>query len=595
MGLLVRYREQLLNNLTSYYSLEELRNLCFVLGIDFEELEGGRKSTKFASLLSYLDQRDRIPELVEICSKQRPNAVWTFVARVFVCYKRYSENDNRLALYLYKNLSELGHEIFIDKTIRTGTNWLEKIDQEIREADFLVVLLSKESADSEMVQQEVYRAYEYRKERGHPDILPIRVKYTGLLPYSIAAFVNSSQYVVWQSQADDDHICKEILQAINGKLPDRKPILTEASNEIVVSEDGRQLAQQEASHPPLPEFDPRMLDELSVPGGTIRLQDKFYVERDADDQFTRQVLRRGSISTIRASRQTGKSSLLVRGLHAARQAGAKVVLLDMQRIDSDFFRDPDKFLLYLANFICRRLRVDLRTVEQSWKGPLGPQDKLTYLMEDAVLSVIDQPLVLGIDEADRLLETSFYSDIFGLIRSFHNSAAFDDLWAKLNICMVISTEPYLLIADANQSPFNVGLKIYLEDFDEGQVQKLNERHGNPVTPRNFPDFMELLGGHPYLTRKALYSLVSDGMSWTEFMSLAASDRGPFSDHLRRQHWLLHDQPELRSELQYVVRNHRCRDEEAKFRLVRAGLIQSIGDSCRGRCGLYELYFRDRLK
>ncbi len=54
------------------------------------------------------------------------------------------------------------------------TNWLEEIDRQLKASDFLVVLLSKESADSEMVQAEVHRAYEYRKLQDRPRTLPVR-------------------------------------------------------------------------------------------------------------------------------------------------------------------------------------------------------------------------------------------------------------------------------------------------------------------------------------------------------------------------------------------------------------------------------------
>jgi hypothetical protein len=75
--------------------------------------------------------------------------------------------------------------------------------------------------------------------------------------------------------------------------------------------------------------------------------------------------------------------------------------------------------------------------------------------------------------------------------------------------MVISTEPYLLIADPNQSPFNVGLKLSLEDFSMDQVRDLNQRHGAPVRESDIPELTALLGGHPYLTRKALYTVVTE--------------------------------------------------------------------------------------
>jgi hypothetical protein len=152
----------------------------------------------------------------------------------------------------------------------------------------------------------------------------------------------------------------------------------------------------------------------------------------------------------------------------------------------------------------------------------------------------------------------------------------------------------LLIADTNQSPFNVGLKLYLKDFTAEQVQNLNQRHGSPVRLRYFPEFMALLNGHPYLTRKALYCLVTENLTWSDFMSVAATNEGPFGDHLRRQQWLLRNEPKLQAALKQIVGHDRCDDEIARFRLLRAGLITATGDVCICRCRLYHSYFKDNL-
>ena len=77
----------------------------------------------------------------------------------------------------------------------------------------------------------------------------------------------------------------------------------------------------------------------------------------------------------------------------------------------------------------------------------------------------DEPILLAMDEIDRLQVTPFHSDFFGLIRSWHNMRASRPVWDNLSVVMAISTEPYLLIADLNQSPFNVGQLLYLKDFD----------------------------------------------------------------------------------------------------------------------------------
>jgi len=519
----------------------------------------------------------------------------THPAHLFICYKRHADLDQKLAHYLHEFLTAQGHDVFIDATLRTGEAWLEEIDRQIKASDFLVVLLSKESADSEMVQAEVRRAYEYRKLQGGPYTLPVRMAYEGLLPYSIDAFLDPLQYVMWHSEADNERVAQDILAATEGRLPRQVPIPAQPVAEgLIISEDGRIIADDETLHSPLPEFDPRFLEELEAPGGAVKLRDKFYIERDADAHLRREVVKSGTTTTIRASRQTGKSSLLVRGVHYAGQIGAKVVTLDLQRVDRDYLETPDVFLHYLAEFIIRKLRLDLAELEKSWRGSLGPQDKLTYLMENYVLSESDAPIVLAMDEVDRLLQTPFHNDFFALVRSWHNSRALDDQWNKFNIVMVISTEPYLLIADANQSPFNVGLKLYLKDFNEAQVRDLNRRHGSPVKEGDFPQLMELLSGHPYLTRKALYTLVTERWTWADLVRVAVTDPGPFGDHLRHHHWLLRDESDLRKALKQVVDHNRCTDEMAFFRLLRAGLVKGSGDVCTCRCGLYSMYFKDKL-
>ena len=45
--------------------------------------------------------------------------------------------DQQLADYLYHRLTEQGQDVFIDRTLRTGDDWLAEIDQKIKESDFL--------------------------------------------------------------------------------------------------------------------------------------------------------------------------------------------------------------------------------------------------------------------------------------------------------------------------------------------------------------------------------------------------------------------------------------------------------------------------
>jgi hypothetical protein len=583
---------KLRQNLTDYFSDEELHTLCFDMGVDYESLPSLGKAGKAREFVAHLERCGRLAELVARCRKLRRNVSWPRVssqgsrpARLFICYKRHADLDQRLAAYLREFLTAQGHEVFIDATMRAGAAWLDEIDQQIKDSDFLITLLSKDSADSEMVQAEVSRAYEYRQLQGRPLTLPIRITYEGPLPYTLHAFLNPLQYIVWNGEPDDERVGREILVAIEGRLP-MQP-LNQAR--LVTPSDDKPLP------PPSPVCDPTFLEELEPPGGPVEPGDRFYVEREADARLKREVVKRKVTVTIRAARQTGKSSLLVRGVQHAREVGDRIVYLDVQAVGSDRLASPDTFLRDLAELIVGKLRLDVAEVDKLWRGSLGPQTKLISLMEDYVLPQSKTPIVLALDEVDRLLQTTFHNDFFGLLRSWHNNRADNPLWNKLKLLMVISTEPQLLITDI-QSPFNVGLNLYLKDFSEAQVRDLNWRHGSPVQETDLARLMNLLNGHPYLTRKALYTLVTEGMTIDDLLRVAATDQGPFGDHLRRLQWLLRGehQRDLREALKQIIQRERCVDDELFFRLLRAGVVKGSGDVCKCRCDLYRLYLKDKL-
>jgi hypothetical protein len=89
-------------------------------------------------------------------------------------------------------------------------------------------------------------------------------------------------------------------------------------------------------------------------------------------------------------------------------------------------------------------------------------------------------------------------------------------------------------------------------------------------------------------------MVAEGTSWTDLSQQAPHDYGPFGDHLRHQYWIIHDKPALKNALKDIIRTKCCPDEVSLFRLLRAGLIKGSGDSYSCRCGLYRLYFEDKL-
>jgi hypothetical protein len=181
-----------------------------------------------------------------------------------------------------------------------------------------------------------------------------------------------------------------------------------------------------------------------------------------------------------------------------------------------------------------------------------------------------------------------------MLRSWHNNRARGGDWARFNMALVTSTEPYQFIADLNQSPFNVGQVVELVDFTLGQVSELNHRHHDPLTDAQVRQLYDLLLGHPYLTRRALYLIASQRSTFAEMINNACEDNGPFGDHLRNYLFRMGTQDKLKAGLIQVIKNQRCPDEHIFFQLRGAGLVKRVANDVIPRNPLYTDYFKKRL-
>lgn len=59
-----------------YFNTSELQDICFQLDVDFETLEGSGKSNKARELISHMQRRNRILDLIDIGKQLRPHLDW---------------------------------------------------------------------------------------------------------------------------------------------------------------------------------------------------------------------------------------------------------------------------------------------------------------------------------------------------------------------------------------------------------------------------------------------------------------------------------------------------------------------------------------
>lgn len=67
---------QLRNAIIEHFDLDEVRDLCFELDVQFDELAGDTLSEKARELVLFLDRRRDLPALIEACRRLRPKAGW---------------------------------------------------------------------------------------------------------------------------------------------------------------------------------------------------------------------------------------------------------------------------------------------------------------------------------------------------------------------------------------------------------------------------------------------------------------------------------------------------------------------------------------
>jgi hypothetical protein len=327
------------------------------------------------------------------------------------------------------------------------------------------------------------------------------------------------------------------------------------------------------------------------------LDSPFYVVRPTDDEFLSAIARRDSIVLVKGARQMGKTSLLARGLQQARKAGDHLVQADFQKINAAHLESIDTFLLALAESLTDQLDLEV-TAKEVWSPHRSPNSNFERYVRREVLGKIDAPLVWGLDEVDRLFPCSFSNEVFGLFRSWFNARALDPSgpWSRLTLAIAYATEAHLFIHDLNQSPFNVGTKVTLEDFTFAQVADLNGRYGAPLqTEAEVARYVRLVGGHPYLVRRGLHEMVTHGLNIAALEAQADREEGPFGDHLRRLLISLVQDEELCGVVRGLLRGKPCPTPESFYRLLRPGVI--TGDSpaqARPRCQLYATYLERHL-
>ena len=472
----------------------------------------------------------------------------------------HASEDKATVLKLYDQLEASGYKPWIDAhDLIPGQNWRAAIPKAIKSSAIFIACLSSASvAKRGYIQKEFRMAME---ELGNipPDeiyLIPLRLDECEIPDLRQSEYGLNLQDLHWSDYWQPDGF-EKLIRAIALKFG--------------------------VEDSPQPE--------------TVITSDYIYIERPPiESRCFQEVVKPGAVIRIQAPQRMGTTMLISRIFDYVKERNYRIVLLNLLRANESTLQDLETFLKWFCKQVGRQLKLENQLADY-WEEDSGPNDNCTAYFEDYLLENLDSPLVLGLENLDRIFQYQTVAASFlGLLRAWHEDAKYMERWQKLRLVLAVSTEVFIPL-DINQSPFNVGLPIELPEFNLEQVQELAKKYGLNWTAAQAKQLMAIVGGHPYLVDFTLNEVKASGESLAVILDQAHTEAGIFHRHLRKLWLRIEGKSELIAALKTVVNSEHpvAIDRDRLFELDSMGLVKKQGNQVEPRCQLYRLYFQDRLK
>lgn len=240
------------------------------------------------------------------------------------------------------------------------------------------------------------------------------------------------------------------------------------------------------------------------------LPNELYVERDADRKLQEVVKRMSKPAYISVARQMGKTNLLIHTKRELENDDNRYIYID---VTSDFKTAQDCFRFivnqilnsneHLEEFQVAKEKISVSRTE----NVVNPSEEYQNEIRE-ILKHYKGNLIVFLDEVDDLRKHSFSDDIFGQIRKTY---FIRETYSNLKrIAYILSgvIDPEKLIKTKENSPFNIAIPIYLEDFNRNEFFELVYKSGLELDNNIKDHIFEWLKGNPRMSFEIL-SLIED--------------------------------------------------------------------------------------
>lgn len=324
--------------------------------------------------------------------------------------------------------------------------------------------------------------------------------------------------------------------------------------------------------------------------------DQLYVEREADRQLNQVVSEMGRPGYILDARQMGKTNLLLHMKRHREALGDLVLYFDF----TNKFESARGFFRSVVTSIVDREPEQLGFLNPANRPliPFGAEAHIEYDRDlRAILKALaPRHIVLIFDEVDSLISVPYADTVFGQIRAMYFNRASHSEFQRLTYVLAGVAEPTELIKDKKRSPFNIGEKIYLNDFSNAEFQTFLEKAQLDFSPEVRAAIYNWASGNPRMTwdicadledrsRDARTITTERVEATVRKLFLDRFDRPPV-DHIRT---LVESDPQICSAIRSIKLDTSIQiDEGIRKRLYLAGVTRGTEGALRVRNRILDL-------